>query len=57
MRKFINQVKILRSLDRDEIGMQQHEWSKFRDDPIHFLVRANDQTADLIWAAVVARGG
>jgi hypothetical protein len=53
---FINRIRSLHCLDKYAVPfLTSGEWVQFRDDPIKFLVRANDETADRICAAVEAR--
>lgn len=44
------QVVAQSTLTPEEAG-----WIRFRDDPISFLIRASDDTADRIWLAVAVR--
>ena len=55
-RTFTNNVKILYSLDQHEVPFLQGQyWQRFSSDPVRYLIRADDETADAIWAAVVKR--
>lgn len=53
---FHNALRILTSLDSDEIGLTHWQWEQFRTDPLRFFVRADDATAERIWQAMVNRG-
>jgi hypothetical protein len=53
---FINRIRSLHNLDKDAVPfLAAGEWVQFRDDPVKFLIRANDETAAAICAAVEAR--
>lgn len=61
-RAFENRVKILRSIDRDELvsaGLDCVEddrvWVAFREDPAGWLLRADDALGGLLWALVERR--
>ena len=56
-RAFMNNLKILHSLDQCEVGqdIMRGQWDKFCDDPVRFLMRCDDETADAIWVAMEKR--
>ncbi len=52
-REFLNRARGLHCLDFDQVRFLGAErWPLFRNDPIGFLIRADDATADQIWAAL-----
>lgn len=59
--RFLNALKILRSIDRDELqsaGVDVHDdrrWVEFREWPITFLLRASDADQERVWAIIEAR--
>lgn len=59
--EFHNGLRILRSVDRDELEASLNErlpdrkWEKFSDDPYRFFIGADDETADAIWRCIAAR--
>lgn len=55
LEQFHNGLRILRSIDAHEIGNPDW-WPAFQRDPYGFFVRCADETADVIWAAMVKRG-
>lgn len=55
MHRFMNALRILKSLDAHEVGLEGSRWLKFRDDPVGFLIRADDSTANAIWLAIESR--
>ena len=54
MRRFLNRLKILRSLDHIEVP-DVHNWPKFRDNPAEYLIRCDDAEGEHIWTALRAR--
>lgn len=53
---FRNTLLKLMALDHAEMPfLSPLEWSLFRPNPVQFFVRADDATADRIWAALEAR--
>ncbi len=68
-KEFRNALCILRSIDRHELvvaGVLQpsledrqtrdSRWLDFRHDPYEFLLRADDETTDKLWALMIKRG-
>lgn len=57
LREFHNGLRLLRSIDRDEIGyiISENAWQEFRDRPYEFFIRCDDPTANAIWAAMQER--
>lgn len=53
--EFHNALRVLRSIDAYELG-DPDWWEQFRDSPYLFFIRCDDDTADVIWRAMVARG-
>jgi hypothetical protein len=53
--EFHNALRILISLDAHELGYPPW-WDNFCEDPFVFLIRAQDETVDRIWEAMVKRG-
>ena len=54
-RKFINGLKILRSLDAHELPTIGVDWPEFRDDPYRYFMRCPDDMAAEIWRAIERR--
>ena len=54
LRRFLNQLKILRSLDLCEVP-NVRDWPKLRDNPAEYLVRCDDAEGDYIWQALLRR--
>jgi hypothetical protein len=53
---FVNRIRSLHNLDRDDVSfLASGQWVQFRNDPVKFLICANDDTAAAICAAVEAR--
>ena len=53
-RRFLNRLKILRSIDHVEVP-EVLDWPAFRDNPPEYFIRCGDAEADHIWAALLAR--
>ncbi len=59
--RFINNLRILNSLDRHEIEaqlgrpMSGHEWLMFAPDPFTYLIRADAPISAAIWRAIERR--
>lgn len=54
--EFHNALRILLNLDRDDLPfLDGRAWQRFRTDPFRFFIRADDPTADRLWAAIEAR--
>jgi hypothetical protein len=54
--EFSNALRILISVDHHEVPfLDKASWEKFRDDPFRFMMRANDNMADAVWAVVEKR--
>jgi hypothetical protein len=58
--RFHNALRILLSTDRvdlDDAGLPLNnaDWAKFQADPFRFFIKANDTTAQKLWALVEAR--
>jgi hypothetical protein len=62
-RDFLNRLKVLRALDLPElieagvIDANGHGWTQLRDNPAAWLMRADDEAADKLWALVEQRAG
>ncbi len=63
--EFRNGLCILRSIDQHELAeagiLEQtnayiEEWCRFRDHPVDWLLRADDETTDKLWALMQRRG-
>lgn len=55
-RQFLNALRILHSIDQHELpDLAREDWPRFRDDPVRFLLRADDPTSDAIWRAIERR--
>ena len=53
-RRFVNALKILRSLDEHEVpGLMS--WPAFRDDPYRYFIRASGKDQATIWRALNQR--
>jgi hypothetical protein len=53
---FRNRLRILNSIDSFELpGMPDEKVRAFLRDPVRFLIRADEPTAQLIWAALERR--
>ncbi|MDE2104465.1 MAG: hypothetical protein KGL39_44935 [Patescibacteria group bacterium] len=58
LHEFLNRVRILQSTVPLEVPfLAARQWTSFRDDPVRFLLRADDETAQRIWNAVERRSG
>lgn len=53
-RRFVNALKILRSLDEHEVPELQ-SWETFRDAPYLYFLHASDKDQAIIWRAINAR--
>ena len=54
--EFLNRARSLHNIDRDQLPeMTDGEWPIFRDDPVRFLMRADDFLAAEIWREVERR--
>lgn len=55
--QFTNALRILRSLDPHELRpLPPRVVDAIMNDPVDALIRADDPTAAIVWAAMVARG-
>jgi hypothetical protein len=55
-RDFLNAMRILTSIDRDEVPfLDGPRWHAFRTDPFRFMIRADDKTADAIYGIIERR--
>ena len=53
---FSNALRILHSIDRDEVSaFDDKRWTQFRDEPVRFFLRADDDTQAYLWGIVCAR--
>ena len=52
--RFLNQMRILRSLNRDEVP-DLACWVDFRDDPFGYLISCPPDEAEHIWTALRKR--
>ena len=64
LRQFSNALRVVLNLERVELvraGLMRqgdHEaWSVFRRDPLRWLIRADDQKAEILWRLVEQRMG
>jgi hypothetical protein len=64
LHRFHNRLRILRSIDRDEIdaalsdgklAMDATQWTSFRDSPYESVLRASDGLQAAIWKVVEGR--
>jgi len=56
LREFHNGLRVLASIDRHEVPfLSVAHWERFRGDPYRFFIRADDPTADAIWAVIIRR--
>ena len=54
--RFINVVRKLHNLDKYLVLFLTYEkWRAFRDNPINFLMRCDDETLEMIWKAMETR--
>lgn len=54
--QFVNRIRSLWNLDWDDVSfLDRADWIDFRDSPVRFITRCDDQTRDRIYAAVEAR--
>lgn len=55
--QFLNRLLSLYNIDADRLPeLSQAEWPKFRDDPVHFLIRlATENQRTAIWREIEAR--
>ena len=54
-RRFHNGVRILRSLDQQEVDSLAVDWPRFRDAPFLYFIAANDEAKAVIWRALERR--
>lgn len=52
--EFHNGIRVLHSIDSHELG-DPPWWRRFRDDPVRFFIKADDETAAAIWNAMQIR--
>ncbi len=64
LRDFHNRLRILIGIDRDELvaaGVipqgDHNSWGTFRRDPLRWLIRADDATAEKLWTLIERRAG
>lgn len=58
LRDFHNGIRVLFNIDAHdftEAGLEMRHWPTFRDDPVGFFLRADDETADKLFAIVEKR--
>ena len=56
--RFVNRIRILYNIDRDRLPeLSVSEWVKFRERPADFLIRADDETAEVIFRELLIREG
>ena len=53
--RFLNLVRILRSLDMVDLMVQLEDWGAFRDDPYEYIISCADEEAEAIWTALRLR--
>ena len=54
MRRFLNRLKILRSLDQCEVP-KVTSWPKFRADPAEYIIQCTEDEREHIWTSLRAR--
>lgn len=55
--EFHNALRVIRSIDHDEVPfLDEQQWDVFMREPERFFIRADDDTAAKIWAAMKKRG-
>jgi len=54
LNEFTNALKVLRSIDADELGHPVW-WPRFRDSPYEFFLRAPDDIRIWIWSVLQMR--
>lgn len=53
---FANALRILHSIDHDEVSaFDDARWTRFRDDPVRFFLRADDDTQAYLWGIICTR--
>ena len=55
MQEFINNICLVISLDKDEMGLSELQWQNFQNDPLWFLLKAGDGERLKIWQAIERR--
>lgn len=58
LREFHNGIRVLFNIDAHEFseaGGEMRYWPQFRDDPVRFFLRADDETAGGLFAIVERR--
>lgn len=50
--RFQELLRAMYNLDRHKVGLSGSDWIRFRDDPFRFMVRANKETAKIVWDAI-----
>ena len=53
--EFHNGIRVLHNIDSADLG-DPPWWEKFRDDPVDFFIRCDDERCELIWQAMLKRG-
>lgn len=53
--EFHNLLRVLHGIDLSEVEFLGDRWPKFRDDPVRFFLRADDEAARGIWEAMERR--
>lgn len=53
LQDFHNTVRKLFNVDHSAVPwMSEDDWPKFRDDPVRFFIKADDETADRLWSII-----
>jgi hypothetical protein len=52
---FHNGLRILRSIDEQELAGSGVNWPSFRDDPVEYFIRCGDDEAAAIWRVIEGR--
>jgi hypothetical protein len=53
--EFSNTLRKLFNLDHSDVPfLSATQWPKFRDDPVRFFIKADDETLDRLWTRLQA---
>lgn len=58
MDEFHNRLRIMLGIDAHEfalVGLTLEQWRRFDADPFRFFIRADDETAAVVWSIIEAR--
>lgn len=53
--EFHNLLRVIHGIDLAEVAFLGDRWPQFRDDPVRFFLRADDETTRGIWEAMERR--